>query len=820
MTRSADDESLPRLALPPPTQPSQLFERSSKRWQDPVSLSAREREKPSLVMFRTKPSVFSPVDAAHHEMLGHVIAAFDTDTAHTCLRPVDKLYWYFGVLQQLAQADSPVRAVLQHIRDILCTAIYTTETPTRGFEFCHLLRQVNNEPLETELANVTIELKQAKAQYIHKRQRARDLQAEIGRAKTRQAELQDQLANEKRLVAAEDNIYEQLLTDEAAIDARIAAARTTYDEAKSISVEISAKSSVVQDECQSTLKSLHEQKLKDKLDQAMLASVHSLKTEYARLLETSHSIEYKMTELKAQLVADHATIGNIQESLRLAEIEKAELVEGTLDLQRSHSPRPSWDSVFHFLPEVAYVDPKNHTAWSTKTLILSNKNGLVGRSQRFVNEMCHWLQRIQGDCGMSLELARLTNQTEDARLELNSLQNHMEFLMRKEKKQRSTSPGSPVSKKNLMSHAKANFVAAVHSVSAVRRASLSDPTIDPPAKEYILALGSTPEVPQFLRHTGKVRNRHMTKTELERIIRTVWTGKRVKEAHMGNHIALDDYLYEVLKTKFGIQTIVAEWGYNILHSLKLYSWDSEVDLFLLTLTGAVSEAIYEDQEAMLSACRLVLMRLNESYLDATWKTEPKRLFLKDALLTLHNFFPLKTPLQLKSIEKALIFERLRPKDKVHIAPDEAMVLLDDLLPTKPKPKRGYFLKTLRTQHFKEIQDYLALLERKLHEADTHNTGRVEIERIKRAMQALDPSVSNEWTGECILRGIPKRLVGHVDLSSVVEYRCFLKKMNQGLMKHSQNFCPDADIVSFHSGPRHCAFNGLSAIYPSPQDSML
>ncbi|RLO11461.1 hypothetical protein DYB28_014125, partial [Aphanomyces astaci] len=73
---------------------------------------------------------------------------------------------------------------------------------------------------------------------------------------------------------------------------------------------------------------------------------------------------------------------------------------------------------------------------------------------------------------------------------------------------------------------------------------------------------------------------------------------------------------------------------------------------------------------------------------------------------------MKTPLQLKSIERELLRET-KSKDKtVQGTEGEALVAIDDLLPTKlKKSSRGYFVKILRTQHFKEIQDYLALLDR-------------------------------------------------------------------------------------------------------------
>ncbi|OQS04999.1 hypothetical protein THRCLA_02816, partial [Thraustotheca clavata] len=770
-------EGLPRLDM--------TFTRTKHKERLPHT--TRERDKP----------VFGGNSKGNRALLDSVLEGLDK--SHACLRPVDKLFWQFGVLEQLTKVDTPMASMLQEVYNVLCMAVYDCSSsddnkpePVRGKEFSHLLRKIDNSILEMDLANATIQFKQT-ALHKQKVQRVQELRMELENSNARQTELQLQLIAEKKAVEEEEKLYEQLLRDEAALEIKITTTKDNYVDAKAICAQISLKASAVQEECQNAMKIIHERELKDKMHLAIHTNVQELQQEHSKLLVKYQNYEKEIQTLQTQLESDQTKVLEKNEELRLAELEKLELVDGTLDLQRSHTPRPNWDGVFHFLPEISYVDPKHHVTWDAKTLILSNKRGIVGRSQRFVNEMCHWLQRIQGDCGVSLELARLVNQTEEARLELNSLQSQLEFAERKEKRNmKKAAQNLPNGTKADVNKPKVTFVSAVRRVSAAILHPTFIPTevpssTAPPPKDYILALGSTPEVPQFLRHTGKVRNRHISKTELERVIRTVWTGKRAKEAHMGNHIALDDFLYEVLKTKFGIQTVVAEWGYNILQSAKKFSWDSEVELFLLSLTGAVSEAIYDDQENMIDACRALLLRLNESYIDTEWKTEPKRVFIKDALLTLHNFFPLKTPLQLKSIEKALLYERLKPRDNIPMSLNEAMVLIEDLLPTKPKIKRGYFIKTLRTQHCKEIKDYLALLERKLREADIHNSGRVEIEKIRKAMQSLDPNVTSEWIGECILRGIPKRLVGHVDLSSVVEYRCFLKNsISQCMMQQESH----------------------------------
>ena len=53
---------------------------------------------------------------------------------------------------------------------------------------------------------------------------------------------------------------------------------------------------------------------------------------------------------------------------------------------------------------------------------------------------------------------------------------------------------------------------------ALRRYNKSKPTTlnrKPIKNDLVLALGTSEEVPKFLRHQGKVKNRYMKKTELE-----------------------------------------------------------------------------------------------------------------------------------------------------------------------------------------------------------------------------------------------------------------------------------------------------------------
>ncbi|RLO11460.1 hypothetical protein DYB28_014124, partial [Aphanomyces astaci] len=137
----------------------------------------------------------------------------------------------------------------------------------------------------------------------------------------------------------------------------------------------------------------------------------------------------------------------------------------------------------------------------------------LGRTQVFVKEMCHWLQRIQGDCGMSLQLARVPIHP----FSLSTLQTQMELLARRQKKQISAIPGGIGGLPSLVTVAKT--VAAATKLLGAATAFPSDSSSLSPSmapKDFITALGTTPE----------------------KILRMVWSGKKAKEAHMGIKIPL------------------------------------------------------------------------------------------------------------------------------------------------------------------------------------------------------------------------------------------------------------------------------------------
>ena len=131
--------------------------------------------------------------------------------------------------------------------------------------------------------------------------------------------------------------------------------------------------------------------------------------------------------------------------------------------------------------------------------------------------------------------------------------------------------------------------------------------------KYFVGLGTASNIPMYLRFTGQVRNRNISKADLETLVKTIWREKAIKEQEYGIQYRLSEFFYDYLKNTFGIQTIIAEWGYNILYGLEKYVWDADIELFLLCLTGAISEEVYDDQMLMISALATLLEQIDASY---------------------------------------------------------------------------------------------------------------------------------------------------------------------------------------------------------------
>ncbi|EEY61907.1 uncharacterized protein PITG_13874 [Phytophthora infestans T30-4] len=414
----------------------------------------------------------------------------------------------------------------------------------------------------------------------------------------------------------------------------------------------------------------------------------SLEAQYAREIQTKQQTETSLCELQANYEQFH------------------DAFERT---RTCYTPRPDWDRIVDETPELSVQK------YQFGMVENANKAGVLERrTKTLVKEMLHWIERLQ----------------KHSRVELNILHNQLDRAVRKNSMLPNIFPND----------------------SGVITIAATSPRSGSPSKrrtEYIMALGTHEAVPLFLRHRGKLKRRVLKKIDAEKVVRKVWVEKRKREQRnpLGRY-SLEKVLYEKLHRKYGFQPLIAEWGYNLLLALQLFSWDSEIEMFLLCLTGAVSDLVYVDQEQMIQGCQQLLLRLCELYCVESFVTE-RRVLLKDALVAVRTYFPLKTAAQLQAIEQSII----RDMHKMKRGGNDSFLYIDDILPLGVKYPLGFFVKTIRTQHFKEIQDYYALLLSELEQRDTEQRGILPISAVRDAILAIDPLADSgaKMNATCLMK---------------------------------------------------------------------
>jgi len=117
-------------------------------------------------------------------------------------------------------------------------------------------------------------------------------------------------------------------------------------------------------------------------------------------------------------------------------------------------------------------------------------------------------------------------------------------------------------------------------------------------KKYITARGDSPNVPKYLRFNGKVRRRDIPKRDVELLVNDCWKQKAEYDAARAEkgeaRSTLEDFIYVYLQKRFGLQAMVAEWGYNLLEALYKYRHDADEEIFLYVLRNKMHEAQNQD----------------------------------------------------------------------------------------------------------------------------------------------------------------------------------------------------------------------------------
>ena len=288
---------------------------------------------------------------------------------------------------------------------------------------------------------------------------------------------------------------------------------------------------------------------------------------------------------------------------------------------------------------------------------------------------------------------------------------------------------------------------------------------EPWIRQFYEGLGTGAEVPKFLRHSGKVRNRFLSKNDTELLIRDIWQQKE----RLNRKENLADHVFYYLKNKFGIHQTIVENGYNLFYALQKYQEDPDIELFQSVLNGQASEDVYYEEKKLMKD----IISVCESADIKECGKVTGSLAKEDFQTVISDFFEDKPRKALEKLFLALESDQPGPvvKYKVLFQDDRDL-------------RQSQFAELLRFQHLNARKKYLSELERILLENSQEE--HVSIGDMRRAILNIDPAKDEDELREMISRATK---VPYQDLFTNQEFKkdgvtmypvkLFMKNLKEG-----------------------------------------
>eukprot|EP00002_Diphylleia_rotans_P008333 TRINITY_DN1811_c0_g1_i3.p1 TRINITY_DN1811_c0_g1~~TRINITY_DN1811_c0_g1_i3.p1 ORF type:complete len:396 (-),score=89.85 TRINITY_DN1811_c0_g1_i3:186-1373(-) len=264
---------------------------------------------------------------------------------------------------------------------------------------------------------------------------------------------------------------------------------------------------------------------------------------------------------------------------------------------------------------------------------------------------------------------------------------------------------------------------------------MKEKTSKPKGDEYIVALGTNTDVPKYLRFKGRVRNRLMTKAQLEAFIREIMI-LRFSDKDEESPVLFQEFMFQELQKRFGIQSMIAEWGYSMHDALRRYAHDPDSDLFSKILEGEIGEEVYFEQMKSIerlrkSLCKLDMENNGGKVTGILNKSEIRSLVRKQ--------YPMKTEDEFSAIFKALDNEN--PSGSVEY---------ERLFTESREGDQTSFIEEIRSQNIRERQAYVKEIEDCVR--DLSIDGIISFASARQAICNSDPKKPKSEVTEYLLRG--------------------------------------------------------------------
>lgn len=252
-----------------------------------------------------------------------------------------------------------------------------------------------------------------------------------------------------------------------------------------------------------------------------------------------------------------------------------------------------------------------------------------------------------------------------------------------------------------------------------------------PVEEFFEGEGTEPPIPRYLRWTGKVRNRNLSKADTAQLIQDIWNQKIVSDTEKEHGTDLSDFLHSYLQQKYQEDVLVVEWGYNIHHACGQYRAEPHIGLFYETLTGDADDSVYS-----------VLCQQHEALLSHLYKASLKfdsegTLLVKHLSALLQSFFPLKNAASISELEGTVA--------------DAEKVNVKALFNTDRQGTISSFLKTLYSQFYSERASYVSDIHGALVSIVGGEKKEYNIQELCKAFEVIDPEKGSKEVNKLLAK---------------------------------------------------------------------
>eukprot|EP01052_Picozoa_sp_SAG31_P023486 SAG31_NODE_1939_length_6860_cov_6.929152_1_plen_1162_part_00 len=214
------------------------------------------------------------------------------------------------------------------------------------------------------------------------------------------------------------------------------------------------------------------------------------------------------------------------------------------------------------------------------------------------------------------------------------------------------------------------------------------------AEKWITCRGKGDGVPKYLRISGRVRNRNLSRAKVVQLISDFWAYKRASETHM--KWDMEECLFNFMRDNYGTERMMYDMAYNMLFSVNSHAADPDCEMFGLILHGQLPVDAWFGQLEIIKNFRNKCEAFDKmNHGGRLWKALSRRDFMN----VVSTEFPFKSNDDIRSLKRALAHDQ--PNADIYYRE----LFLEDLNGGQSK-----FLETLRDQYISEVQQAYPRLE--------------------------------------------------------------------------------------------------------------